>query len=157
MGQTAHIIGLREPPGKLRTLKIERIRAAQITYDTYTIPTDFDPAALLRDAWGIWYSDAEPTEVVLRFHPRVTLRVKETRWHSSQRIEETPDGSLLWRARIAEPQEMLPWVRGWGADVEVLEPEGLREMMTGEACDVWRSCMDGPLGEVIPNKTSRQA
>jgi CRISPR-associated endonuclease/helicase Cas3 len=48
-------------------------------------------------------------------------------------VEEQPDGSLLWRARVAEPQEMLPWIRGWGADVEVVEPEGLRESLTGEA------------------------
>jgi len=34
---------------------------------------------------------------------------------------------------VAEPQEMLPWIRGWGADVEVLEPEDLRERMMGEA------------------------
>jgi CRISPR-associated endonuclease/helicase Cas3 len=27
---------------------------------------------------------------------------------------------------------MIPWIRGWGADVEVLGPEGLREMMMGE-------------------------
>ena len=49
------------------------------------------------------------------------------------KIEEQPDGSLIWRAKVAEPQEMLPWIRGWGADVEVLEPEDLRERMVGEA------------------------
>ncbi|MCL4534411.1 MAG: WYL domain-containing protein, partial [Bacteroidetes bacterium] len=71
VGQTAHVIGWREPPGALRTLKIERIRSAQITGEPYRLPEDFDPARLLRDAWGIWYTDEEPVEVVLRFHPRV--------------------------------------------------------------------------------------
>ncbi len=132
VGQTAHVIGLREPPGKLRTLKIERIRAAEITRDPYTIPADFDPRTLLRDAWGIWTSDQEPVEVVLRFHPRVAMRVRETRWHPSQRIEEQADGHLLWRAQVAEPQEMLPWVRGWGADVMVLEPEPFRKALETE-------------------------
>jgi CRISPR-associated endonuclease/helicase Cas3 len=132
VGQTAHVIGWREPPAALRTLKIERIRAAEITRDPYTIPADFDPRMYLRDAWGIWSSDQEPVEVVLRFHPRVSMRVRETRWHPSQRIEEQPDGYLLWRAQVAEPQEMLPWVRGWGADVEVVEPKELREVLMGE-------------------------
>jgi CRISPR-associated endonuclease/helicase Cas3 len=27
---------------------------------------------------------------------------------------------------------MLPWIRGWGADVEVSEPEWLRESLMGE-------------------------
>jgi CRISPR-associated endonuclease/helicase Cas3 len=137
VGQTAHVIGWRELPGKegqgaRRTFKIERIRSAEITRDSYTIPADFDPRALLRDAWGIWYTEKEPVEVVLRFHPSVAMRVEESRWHHSQQIEEQPDGSLLWRARIAEPQEMLPWIRGWGADCEVMEPEVLREAINGE-------------------------
>lgn len=133
VGQTAHVIGFREPPGALRTLKIERIRSAEITHDQYEIPPDFDPGKLLRNAWGIWYTEGEPCEVTLRFHPRVAPRVRETRWHPSQQIEEQPDGYLLWRGQVAEPQEMLPWIRGWGADCEVLEPRELREEMMGEA------------------------
>jgi len=133
VGQTAHVIGWREPPAAVRTLKIERIRAVQITADRYEIPADFDPGRLLRDAWGIWYTDKEPVEVVLRFHPTVALRVKESRWHHSQQIEEQPDGYLIWRALIAEPRETVPWIRGWGADVQAVEPEELRELMEGEA------------------------
>jgi len=133
VGQTAHVIGFREPPDALRTLKIERIERAELLRERYTIPEDFDPRHLLADAWGIWYTDEEPVEVVLRFHPRVAARVRETRWHRSEQVEEQPDGSLLWRARIAEPLEMLPWIRGWGADVEVVGPKELRETLIGEA------------------------
>ena len=135
VGQTAHVIGWREPPGAVRTFKLERIQRIEMVKPPreYTIPSDFDPRELLADAWGIWYTEAEPVEVVLRFHPRVAHRVKETRWHRSEQVEEQADGYLLWRARVAEPQEMLPWIRGWGADVEVLAPEELRDRMTGEA------------------------
>ena len=117
----------------MRTFKVERIQRIELTARSYTIPDDFDPRELLAEAWGIWYTEAEPVEVVLRFHPRVAGRVRETRWHRSEQIEEQADGSLIWRARVAEPQEMLPWVRGWGADVEVVEPGALREQMAGEA------------------------
>lgn len=135
IGQTAHVIGYREPPGKVRTLKLERIQRIELIKPPrrYTIPPDFDPRETLADAWGIWYTEEEPVEVILRFHPRVALRVKETQWHPNETVEEQPDGSLLWRARIAEPREMLPWIRGWGADVEVLAPAELREELIGEA------------------------
>ena len=73
VGQTTHVIGFREPPGAIRTFKIERLRSVSILYDRYKIPADFDPSDLLRNAWGIWYSEAEPVEVVLRFHPNVAL------------------------------------------------------------------------------------
>jgi len=133
VGHTIHVIGFREPPGAVRTLKVERIRRAEITAQTYTIPEDFNPRELLQDAWGIWYTEEAPVEIVLKFHPRVAHRVRETRWHPSEQVEEQPDGALIWRAKVAEPQEMLPWIRGWGTDVEVLAPQELRETLIGEA------------------------
>jgi CRISPR-associated endonuclease/helicase Cas3 len=133
VGQTTHAIGWREPPGALRTLKLERIRRIEPLDEVYEIPPDFDPRELLADAWGIWYTEGEPVEVALKFHPRVANRVRETRWHRSERVEEQPDGSLIWRARVAEPQEMLPWIRGWGGDAQLIEPRELRNRMMGEA------------------------
>jgi len=117
----------------MRTFKIERIERVELLRERYTIPEDFDPRKLLADTWGIWYTNAEPVEVVLRFSPGVARRVRETRWHRSQQIEEGPDVGLIWRAFVAEPQEMLPWIRGWGADVEVLKPKTLRAMLIKEA------------------------
>ena len=131
-GQATHVMGFREPPGKLRTFKIERIERIEMLDEAYALPADFDPGELLSEAWGIWYTESEPVEVVLRFHPRVVSRVQETRWHRSEEVEMQPDGYLLWRAKIAEPREMFPWIRGWGADCEVLEPLALRETLMGE-------------------------
>jgi predicted DNA-binding transcriptional regulator YafY len=132
VGRTTHAIGWRDPPKALRTFKVERIQRVELTAERYEIPADFDPRERLADAWGIWYTEAEPVEVVLRFHPRVAHRVRETQWHRSERIDEQADGSLLWRAWVAEPQEMVHWIRGWGADVEVVEPEGLRRTLMRE-------------------------
>jgi CRISPR-associated endonuclease/helicase Cas3 len=58
--------------------------------------------------------------------------VKETRWHRSERVTEEADGSLTWTGRIAEPVEMLPWIKGWGAEVEVLEPASLQATLREE-------------------------
>jgi CRISPR-associated endonuclease/helicase Cas3 len=132
VGQTTHVIGWREPPGALRTFKLERVQRVELTDRSYSIPEDFDPRELLADAWGIWYTEAEPVEVVLKFHARVAGRVLETQWHRGEETQPQPDGSLLWRARVAEPQEMVHWIRGWGADVEVLEPKELRRELMRE-------------------------
>lgn len=129
IGQSTYVIGYREPPGEVRTLKIERLIRVELTKDPYLIPEEFDPMALLQDAWGIWYTDEEPLEVVLKFSSRVAQRVGETRWHRSEQVELQSDGSLLWRALIAEPREMMPWIRGWGSDVEVISPENVRSLI----------------------------
>ena len=127
VGQAIYAIGIIQPQDQTRTFKIERVERIELLKETYAIPVDFDPNVMLAQAWGIWFTDEEPLGIKLRFSARVASRVRETRWHPSEQVTEQPDGSLLWCASIAEPREMLPWIRGWGADVEVLEPQELRE------------------------------
>jgi predicted DNA-binding transcriptional regulator YafY len=132
IGQSTYVFGFSEPPDAIRTFKIERIEKVEILSEPYTIPDTFDPFELLSDAWGIWFTNEEPEQVTLLFHQRAAQRVGETRWHRSEQVEFQEDGRLLWRALIDEPREMLPWVRGWGADVEVIEPDWMRDELIKE-------------------------
>ena len=135
IGRTLYFIGHSAPPGALRTYKLERIQSADLTADTFSIPADFDGVALLRRAWGVMYGeerDASTQHVTLRFSPFVSRRVRETRWHPSQTLSDTPDG-LTWEADISDLTEIRPWIRGWGADCEVLAPPELREELIAEA------------------------
>ncbi|GAB4430040.1 MAG: hypothetical protein OHK0015_14720 [Chloroflexi bacterium OHK40] len=134
IGYSTYAIGLAEPPGQLRTRKLERIERVELTSEPFTVPGGFNPNELLAGAWGIWF-DAEdrPTTVRLRFAAgQASRRMQESLWHPSQRTEVDNEGRLLWTAEIDEPQEMLPWIRGWGADCEVLEPQELRERVIGD-------------------------
>jgi len=126
VGYAIHAVGLREPPDSIRTFNLARIERIELTNDFYSIPENFDPSVLLQQAWGIWYTENEVQEVKLRFSPQVAVRVLETRWHPSQTTFQEPDGSLIWEAKVAETKEMLPWIRGWGSDCEVLSPVNLR-------------------------------
>lgn len=133
IGYSTYVIGLAEPPGKLRTRKIERIERIMLTDEPFDVPADFDPNTLLAGAWGIWFDeDDRPTTVTLRFSHYVARRVRETLWHPSQRCEEDGDGRVVLTVDVDAMQEMLPWIRGWGADCEVLEPEELREQIKGD-------------------------
>lgn len=129
-----YLIGYSDLHGELTTFRIERIEQAELTSEPFRIPADFDHQALFRHAWGIWYTGEQPVEVRLRFTPgEATRRVKEVVWHATQAIEDLPGGGCLWTAQVAEWREMAHWVRGWGAGVEVLAPEEMREAMREEA------------------------
>jgi predicted DNA-binding transcriptional regulator YafY len=131
IGYTIYFIGHSDPPGALRTYKLERIRHATLTDDPFTIATDFDGPALLNRAWGVMYGEGELAHVKLRFSTFVARRVRETRWHLSERVTDTADG-LVWEADIGDITEIRPWIRGWGSDCEVLEPATLRDEMQAE-------------------------
>lgn len=132
IGRTIYFLGWSDPPGGLRTYKLERVRWAELTNDAFDVPADFDGAALLRRSWGVMYGEDEPIHIKVRFSQFVSKRVRETRWHASQILTETADG-LVWEADIGDITEIRPWLRGWGADCEVLEPPELREEMIMEA------------------------
>lgn len=132
VGHTTYAIGHSDPPGALRTRKLERILEAELTRQTFEVPPDFPGLEILRTAWSVIFGD-ELVEVRLRFSPRAAERVRETRWHPSQQIEATEDGGCIWTAQVADLTDILPWVRGWGADVEALAPQSLREAMAEEA------------------------
>jgi proteasome accessory factor B len=127
-GRSIYLIGHDETAGAMRTYKVERIRQAILTMDTYEIPDDFDPAKYLAYSWGIWSSDqAPPVEVRLRFDPVVADRVKESVWHRTQQLADLPDGGVEMAVQVAGIIEIRPWILSWGNQVEVLAPEELRE------------------------------
>ncbi len=129
-GDSIYLIGHSDYHGKLATFKTARIeKAVQAIGDPFEVPEDFDVDDLLKYAWGIWHADEEPHAVRLRFSATVVPRVRESIWHPQETTLTQSDGSMIWEAPIAEWREMLPWARGWGADVEVLQPEAMRKEM----------------------------
>lgn len=131
---STYLIGYSDLNKDIVPFKLDRIERATLTHDPFELPDDFDEQTLLRHAWGIWYADKEPITVKLCFTPgRAVRRLKESIWHPSEKITDTQDGGCIWQAQVDEPQEMLPWIRGWGAACKVLEPLELRETIMGEA------------------------
>lgn len=121
-----YAIGQDELRGNIRTFKLDRIRDAELLDDHFERPSASQLRDMLSSAWGIW-SDGEAIKVVLRFTPRAARRVHESSWHPSLQLEDLPDGSCIFTAHIGSLVEFTPWVRQWGADVEVIEPPALRE------------------------------
>jgi proteasome accessory factor B len=127
----SYVIAHDDLRGALRTFKLERVVAAEILGSSYAIPPDFDPYVYLASAWGVM--DEVEVEVRLRFSPLAALRVKESVWHHSQRLEDTPDGGCELSMRVGGIREVRAWVLGWGADVVVLAPPALRDEVQAHA------------------------
>lgn len=130
-GYAAYVIGHASYFDAVRTFKLERIAHAELLAETFDVPEDFDGAAMLSRAWGVMYGE-EAVTVVLRFSPAVARRVKESIWHESQELVDCEDGGCVMRVRVAHTLEMKPWIRGWGADCQVLAPGELREEVAAE-------------------------
>lgn len=125
IGRTIYVLGYSSASKALRTYKLERIRMAELTNRPFELSSTFKGSEQLQRAWIVMYGDEDPVRVRLRFSATVTPRVRETRWHPGQEIVLTRAG-CEWSALIGDTLEIEPWIRGWGCECEVLEPEELR-------------------------------
>ncbi len=126
LSEGVYVIGRSLTHQSLRTFKVERILKVSLTTHKFVRDDTLDVNNLVQSAWGIWYGETL-TEVRLRFSPQIARRVKESIWHPNQRVTDLPDGGVEWCVEIAGVTELIPWIRGWGPDVEVVSPPDLRQ------------------------------
>jgi len=70
--------------------------------------------------------DGQEITVTLRFRPAVAFYIAERTWHPSEHKTWHDDGSLTLTFTATGRIEIERWIRGWGEDCEVVEPEWLR-------------------------------
>ena len=128
VGYACYVIGYDHLRHDIREFKIERVQRVTILDSSYEIRDNFDPYDYLTQAWGVMGGD-ERIVVKLRFSPDVAYRVRESDWPCVDTIDDLPDGGCLMTLTVSHTLEMKPWIRGWGADCEVIEPEELRQVI----------------------------
>lgn len=125
-GHSSYIIAYCRRTNSIRTFKIERIEAIELTAEPYTISRDFNANEFLGSSWGIVVK-GEIKTIKLKFNPELARIMEETIWHSSQILEPQNDGSMIMILRLTDTMELRSWILGWGEKVEVLEPVEIRE------------------------------
>jgi predicted DNA-binding transcriptional regulator YafY len=82
--------------------------------------------AHLGAGYGI-FSGAADKSAVLRFEPTAARWVAAERWHAKQSHKLEPTGHLVLTVPYANEPELVMDILRYGADVEVLAPESLRD------------------------------
>ena len=119
----------RAAPGKVLVFKFARMREVRLLNDIYEIPADFDPDAVMGDAFGVIVG--ESVHVTVRLRPGVAMPFREGAGEALVSLEDEPDGTAIAVVRATldgrgHALELVPWLMGWGDAVEVLAPEGVR-------------------------------
>ena len=76
-------------------------------------------------------------QVKLEFTKNIAYMIKEAVWHISQKIEDTEEGGCLLTVTVNDLSEIKLWIRTWGPEVQVLEPESLRREVARDAQNVY--------------------
>lgn len=126
--RTWYLIAYSSLHHEVRTFHIGRIVEMEILPETYEIPKQFSYDRYFRNAWHMIPEQEPDSEVILRFSPKVAQNVNEVLWHKTQKTLYNREGGLDFTVTVTGLNEILWWILGYGADVEVLMPERLKEM-----------------------------
>jgi predicted DNA-binding transcriptional regulator YafY len=88
----------------------------------------FSLEAFSQRSFGVFQE--EPFQVTWRFSPRAAVDAQDFLFHPEQEVELQQDGSLIVRFTAGGALEMCWHLYAWGDDVEVLEPQALRDMVS---------------------------
>jgi predicted DNA-binding transcriptional regulator YafY len=111
-----------------RVFRLNRITDVQPTNMQFTRHADYNFIQRHRHSFSVFVGNTVQ-RVRVRFKKERAPYIREACWHRSQQLTTEPDGSLLFEVEVNDPREVGWWVLQWGADAEVLEPEGLRQKL----------------------------
>jgi proteasome accessory factor B len=117
---------------QLRTFALPRMRKVELTTKGFRRPPDFSISQVLSGSFGV-YSAGKKQRVRVQFDPFAARLVAERRWHESQRVRESKDGSIVLELELGGLQEIERWILSWGRHARVLGPKELVTRVLGEA------------------------
>jgi proteasome accessory factor B len=126
-----YVIGFCRRRKKVLTFAISRIKSAELSPQTFTIPEDFDYQKTAGERFGI-FAGQKTFKVTILFDKENAPYVKEREWHPSQKIKSRRDGSLLLTLTTSHFLEIKKWILSWGRGAQVIEPESLRKEIVTE-------------------------
>ncbi len=126
-----YVIGRPGPSATPRLYAVERMRETRVG-EPFEWPSGWDPRAFLGDRFGVFADpQSRPEPVVLRFDADRLDLLRSRVWHPTQRIVVAEDGSVELHLR-SHGRELVRFVLEWGAAVEVVQPQSLREAVVAE-------------------------
>jgi predicted DNA-binding transcriptional regulator YafY len=89
----------------IKTYKVDRIEAAEVSEFVFQRYRDFDVSAYLASSLGIYDGDGD-IAVAIKFLPAAARHAREARWHKSEVFTAHRDGSLVLRLRLSSTVEI---------------------------------------------------
>ncbi|MBW6485813.1 MAG: YafY family transcriptional regulator [Syntrophobacterales bacterium] len=127
-----HLIAFCGLRREIRDFAVSRILAVEPCAETLPLPPDLPPPKeFIRRNFGVITGD-NSTTATLRFSATISPLVAEQQWHEAQQTVLSPDGSLTLSFPVSGLYEITREILKYGADVEVVAPDELREAVKRE-------------------------
>lgn len=130
------LIGKRSDYGGLSNYAIDRIESIEDSEKPFeSLPDDFSFDEFFEDVVGVSVIEGAPVEnVTLYVSPQRFSYIDSKPLHPSQSVKRQPlpDGRFQVNLKVQINMELRTLLRSFGADIEVIAPESLRNQMADE-------------------------
>lgn len=127
--QQYYIVAWCTARNSIREFRLDRILEAEQLETGFEPSSDFDYEQYNSRCWNALKGNMD-YEVVLRFSPDYSRFIQEYHADKADEIKELPGGGLEFHKSVSTLDEIFPWVLSHGAEVEVVQPEELKDMVT---------------------------
>ena len=112
-------------------MRLDRMSDVTELDEAFELPEDFSLESFFAGSWNI--EQGRLTHVKLKIAPEAAHLIRAETFHSSQKIEDFPDGSLLFSVTVQDTREISRFILGIGEGIEVLAPLSLRKQIREQA------------------------
>ena len=130
-GHAWYVIGFCHLEQDLKILRLDRISQVTVLDAPFEIPESFSLETFFAGSWNI--EQGKLTHVKLKASPEAAHLLRAETYHSSQQLEDLPDGSLLFSVTVQGTREISRFILGFGEGIEVLAPLSLRKHIREQA------------------------
>lgn len=115
----------------VRKIAAHRIVSAELTDAPSREPENFElDRKILEKHFA--YSDGTQIRLVLRMDQYVAEHLIEAPLSPRQKVSELEDGRVEIAARVLDSEQLRWWIKGFGFNIEVVEPKSLRDELRQE-------------------------
>ena len=126
--QRWYVVGWHEPTSDIRIYSLDRISNIENLKKKFKMPTDFDAQEYFEDSYGAFRNDGvSPTTVRIKANAEEREYLRTLPLHHSQQEVETAQDFSVFELHIRPSFDFKQAILAMGANVEVLEPQSLRD------------------------------
>jgi predicted DNA-binding transcriptional regulator YafY len=112
------------------TYALDRMKDPMVLQDEVELPIDFNPEAYFQDTIGITTYKGKTEKIVLKTNPVAAKYIASQPLHHSQKLLSEDKESSVFELNILISEELIRTVLGYAGEIEVLQPESLREILS---------------------------
>lgn len=121
-----YLVGRCHVHNEPRTFRLDRIEGVFPIGQSFEPPPEFDLERWLDSRWGIFEGDSQDESIII-FDRSLAPLIRHGQHHPTELKRKLADGSIEYRVRVGNLDELARWVVGFSGKARAVEPPRLVE------------------------------